>query len=124
MMVELMNKYKAFYMYRNRIEYNERMLQAYEKIFIRRGFMALMSWGGLGFYRGVQEYNYEYEFKSEKYKRENPKMYISAFGAGFIGTLMYVNPFGIVWSIPGELYRLEVNLRGLEKTSRYYRIYA
>lgn len=98
-------------------------MQAYEKILIRRLFGSIISWGGLGFYRGVQEYNYNYKSKSENYKRENPQLYISTVGAGFVGAFMYVNPIGIVLSIPGELYRIEVNLRGLEKTDRYYRLY-
>lgn len=98
-------------------------MQAYEKIVIRRVLGGIISWGGLGFYRGVQLYNYNYEVKSDRYKSENPKMYVSMFGSGFKGVIMYINLIGIFLSIPGELYRLEVNIRGLEKTSSYYQIY-
>jgi len=98
-------------------------MQAYEKILIRRVSMGIISWGGLGFYRGVQEYNYDYEYRSTTYKNENPKLYISAFGAGCVGAFMYINPIGIILSILAESYRLEVNIRGLEKTARYYKIY-
>ena len=98
-------------------------MQAYEKIIIRRVVGCLIPWGGLGFYRGSQSYNYKYECNLEKYKKENPKMYLSVFYAGCRGTIMYVNPIGFFLSIPSELYRLEVNLRGLKKTSRYYNVY-
>jgi hypothetical protein len=43
-------------------------------------------------------------------------------GVGLFGSLLYVNPFLFPFIIKKELYRLEVNIRGLdeEKDKKYY----
>jgi hypothetical protein len=63
----------------------------------------------------------------EKKCYEKPQIfYYNYFCYGFLGSLLYVNPFTLPWMIPKELYRLEVDLRKLEdekKTSYYNEIY-
>ncbi len=86
----------------------------------------------LGFCRGTQDYKYTYNKKMDRYLKEKkcyekPQFfYYNYFCYGFLGSLLYVNPFTLPWMIPKELYRLEVDLRKLEdekKTSYYNEIY-
>ena len=77
-------------------------------------------WGLLGFKRGMNEYDYKYE----KYDREHkkPYMYTTKIPYGFFGAFFYINPFTLPIMAFREMYRLEVNIRGLEseKKSDYY----
>jgi hypothetical protein len=73
--------------------------------------------GVLGFHRGVQDYNYR--------NKKTPYLYSSSFLSGLLGAFFYINPFFCVITIPKELYRLEVNIRGMEdekKGDEYNRI--
>ncbi len=76
------------------------------------------SWCALGFVRGVNSYTYHYD-KKETY------LYLSSFGYGCCGILFYSNPFLMPLSFYKELYRLEVNVRQLEKEkqSDYYQLF-
>jgi hypothetical protein len=49
-------------------------------------------------------------------------LYTNKITYGFMGTLFYINPFLVPIKLYKELYRLEVNIRGLEseKKSDYY----
>ena len=96
----------------------------------------LAAWGLLGFYRGTQYYNYQYNNKLKMYEKkwrsdpiiyshlEKPEKYYSLyFGVGIWGACVYVMP--IIGFIPvlKEIYRLEINLRGLDdkkETDAYY----
>ena len=110
----------------------------------------LTGWSGLGFYRGVKEYEYcnentvykpdsfGYEHwdsnrhypRNQKDKNE-PYLYSNGIEkatkkifAGLFGLFIYINPFFGLISISKELYRLEVCVRGLEdekKTQKYIR---
>lgn len=82
------------------------------------------TWGSLGFYRGIAYYDYnhkknvkEYE-NSKRYNLHNrvkpQDSYVSKFGVGILSTAMYLSPIGVLTAIK-ELYRLEINLRGLEE---------
>jgi len=75
------------------------------------------SWCGLGFIRGVNSYDYD----RIKYK-QGQYMYISAINSGMFGIIVYANPILLPITVHKELYRLEVNIRGLEneKKSNYY----
>jgi hypothetical protein len=84
---------------------------------ISRGpILCLASWAALGFYRGMQEYEY--------FIRENPskRMYSTKIMKGILGTIIYINPFLGLIVAQKEIYRLEVNMRGLEteKKTEYY----
>jgi len=72
-----------------------------------------VGWGSLGFYRGLNDYDYKYEQKIKMGRREL-YLYSGKFTNGIMGTLFYLNPCLVFFSIPKEIYRLEVDLRGLE----------
>ena len=74
------------------------------------------SWCGLGFIRGIKDYNYNHN----KYKKDY--LYINLICNGFCGIMLYANPGLLPFSVYKEIYRLEVNLRNLEdeKTTSYY----
>ena len=97
--------------------------------------IVLPSWLGLGFYRGVNYYNYEFKKKSNLYEKEEnrkyynyekPKyFYSNCFGSGLFGLIMYANPISLVMVIPKEIYRIEVNIRDLNEEKEkdlYYQI--
>ena len=83
-------------------------------------FIAMMAWPVLGFNRGVNSYNYNY-VKNRLYIHSNP-FYIDKVIWGIAGTLFYINPFTFFFVLYKEVYRLEVNLRGIEdeKNTDYY----
>jgi hypothetical protein len=76
------------------------------------------AWSGLGFIRGLQSYKYNHN------KRENnePIIYLNSICNGFVGIIIYGNPFCLPLSLYKEIYRLEVNIRKLEneKTTDFY----
>lgn len=81
----------------------------------------IISWSILGFNRGLNNYDYTYN----KYiKNDSKKVYLYSkrIAFGLLGSTIYINPFFILISVPREIYRLEVNLRGLEheKKTDYY----
>jgi hypothetical protein len=84
-----------------------------------------ISWTLLGFKRGMNDYDYDFEKKNSNKSdtEKNTYMYSSRIGNGLYGSLLYVNPFLFVMIIAKELYRLEVNLRNIEheKKSDYYK---
>jgi hypothetical protein len=85
-------------------------------------------WVALGFYRGIRSYEYDHKNeciqyeKNKEYNKKPQYLYSSCMGVGLLGSFLYVNPFLAPLIIPTELYRLEVNLRGLdeEKEKRKY----
>lgn len=88
-------------------------------------------WLGLGFYRGVIAYNHKYKCDLIDYEKEpNHKLkptyfYASSFGSGLFGILIYANPFFLPSTISKEIYRIEINLRGLDeekKKNDFYKI--
>lgn len=90
----------------------------------------IVGWSVLGFYRGVKESDY-YDLMSNQLTRK-PYLYSDILthgarklGCGIYGSMVYINPFLLIHTIPREIYRLEVNIRGLEfekKTDKYHRI--
>lgn len=100
-------------------------------------YTIIPSWLGLGFYRGTQHYGRDYkklciryeEKKNNKYYADigigdKPQyLYTHSVGFGLFGLLFYGNPITVMGVIPKEIYRLEVNIRGLheekEKDSYY-----
>ena len=83
-------------------------------------FIAVWVWPVLGFNRGLNSYNYNY-VKNKLYRHSNP-FYIDKIVWGAVGTLIYLNPITFFFVLYKEVYRLEVNLRGLEdeKNTDYY----
>ena len=80
---------------------------------------AAISWTSLGFYRGIQDYNYD----CAKCANTHQKLYSDQFGRGMLGSFLYINPFFGLVLLQKEIYRLEVNVRSLEneKHTDYYR---
>ena len=81
-------------------------------------FVTGTSWGVLGFTRGLQSYDYNYTKSIHK----ESYLYISKGQQGLLGIFLYMNPLLFPISLYKEMYRLEVNLRGLEeeKKTLYY----
>lgn len=83
-------------------------------------------WGGLGFYRGLNDYDYKYnkdvQFYADRKSKPKTYLYSAKFANGIWGWLVYMNPALSFLTIPNEIYRLEVKVRGLEseKTSDRY----
>ncbi len=90
--------------------------------------LPLALWGGLGYYRGVHSYNHHYSKKLTSWENNNnnnikynlfekrpEQFYISKMGLGIAGTCLYVTPFTGIFMATKELWRLEVNLRGLKE---------
>lgn len=89
------------------------------------------SWGLLGFYRGVQCYNFSHEqkmqnhLKNPKYYEKPQDFYSNKIGMGAIGTVVYLLPILCLIPAINEIHRLEINLRGLEdekKKPEYYNL--
>jgi hypothetical protein len=79
---------------------------------------AMVAWTSLGFFRGINSYNYEYKNSSNT----KTKLYTVRFVYGVGGSLIYICPFLLPVAAVKEIYRAEVVLRGLgeHKKSRYY----
>lgn len=79
------------------------------------------AWAGLGFYRGVNHYNYFYKKDLKdyeqiyKYYNKPNYFYYKCFGFGLLGSLMYASPIIMFVVFPKEIYRLEVNVRNLNE---------
>jgi hypothetical protein len=81
--------------------------------------------GSLGFYRGAQYSIYEQNTHNDTFPHFRRKiMYSDIINKGIFG--LYINlfpPTFIAYTIPQEIYRLEVNLRSLEKNYNYYTLF-
>jgi hypothetical protein len=86
-----------------------------------RFITGLSIWGTLGFYRGLNEYDHRHKKnKNNPYQKQTQYLYSEKIANGFLGFLFYVNPFLILFTLKKEIYRLEVNIRGLDKTCDDY----
>lgn len=76
----------------------------------------ICGWVGLGFMRGINSYNYNIA------KQKETKMYLDKIIWGVGSVVFYINPVTFFYALYKEIYRLEVNLRGIEeeKNTRYY----
>ena len=81
-------------------------------------YLSGMGWGIIGVNRGCNYYEYEHEYDKKSY------YYIDKIFYGIAGLLIYINPCFLPITTYKELYRLEINLRGLkeEKKNEYYKI--
>jgi hypothetical protein len=75
----------------------------------------------LGFKRGINSYDYKFKKYNLKNKTDNTfeesetYLYSGKICYGLFGIASYINPFFYFILIPKEIYRLEVNIRNLEK---------
>ena len=79
-------------------------------------------WSLLGFHRGMKSYDYTINKEKQFYNNKYTYFYSNRFLYGMLGFGIYINPFFLLITIPKEIYRLEVDLRGLEDESKtnYY----
>lgn len=86
--------------------------------YLKPGIGMTTCWSLLGFKRGIDAYDYDYNKKITK----DTYLFSSKFSWGLLGFVLYINPFSAITFIPKEIYRLEVNIRGIEheKKSDYY----
>jgi hypothetical protein len=104
------------------------MFQKYKKYIL---VATLGGLGSLGFVRGTNHYEYCYNkklyqyycYEDRKYKNP-PYLYSTRTVYGLFGTFCYITPFMYCVVLPKEVFRLEVNLRGLDsvKTESYYNL--
>ena len=82
----------------------------------KKYYPLLLGWGFVGFYRGINLYDYNH----------NKTVIIAdKVFTGLYGGVIYANPFLLPLSIYRELYRLEINIRGLEEeknSKKYYEL--
>lgn len=77
--------------------------------------IAGVSWTSLGFYRGLNNYDHlNLKYKNSPNPKKYPYLYSSKIIYGFMGSFIYINPVFLFFTIPKEIYRLEVDLRGIE----------
>jgi hypothetical protein len=95
------------------------------------------SLGVVGFFRGINEYKYNYKNAFDSYENDCKKypdcklnkpifLYLNSFFNGTYGLFMYLNPLFLPVFIYKEFYRLEVNVRGLDeekKTRKYNEVF-
>lgn len=80
-----------------------------------------IGWCGLGFTRGINDYNYQFTEYKNTYN-QNDFIYTKQMCYGIFGIIVYAHPMFLLVIIHKEMYRLEVNIRNLEKEkkSSYY----
>ena len=108
-------------------------MQSYKKL-LTKEFLYLTGtgWGILGFKRGLNKYDYQYKHDYENpewytgIKKDNtkPYLYTDKIFYGLSGLIIYMNPGTFPITIYKEIYRLEINIRGMEeeKNTKYYNI--
>lgn len=85
------------------------------------GVIPICGWHALGFNRGMNSYDYNHS-NDRIYKRSTRPLYIDKVCWGFCGVVCYLLPPLCFIAAYKEVYRLEVNIRGLEdeKKTCYY----
>lgn len=88
------------------------------------GLITIIGWPALGFKRGIDSYNYNYSNnKLYRYSEKTKStLYLDKLAWGAGGLFCYLNPFTFFIVLYKEIFRIEVNLRGLEdeKKTDYY----
>jgi len=79
-------------------------------------------WPLLGFKRGMNSYDYHHSKNDLYIKQKGPPLFIDKICWGICSAGAYINPCIIPLILYKEVYRLEVNLRGLEEEKKkdYY----
>ena len=91
------------------------------------GLISIFGWPALGFKRGINSYDYNYSNNKlyrnyDKSEKAKPPLYLHKIAWGVGGIFWYLNPVSFFFVLYKEVYRIEVNLRGLEdeKKTDYY----
>ncbi|NBY41342.1 MAG: hypothetical protein EBQ66_10775, partial [Flavobacteriia bacterium] len=80
-----------------------------------------VAWCSLGFYRGMALYDHRFNTRRIG-ANDPPYMYSYRIYNGCNGVFFYANPVFLLFIIPKEIYRLEVNFREIhseKKKDRY-----
>ncbi len=79
-------------------------------------------WPLLGFKRGMDSYNHHHSKNDLYIKQQGPPLFINKIGWGIFSACAYINPVIIPFVLYKEVYRLEINIRGLEEEKKkdYY----
>jgi hypothetical protein len=78
-------------------------------------------WGGLGAYRGIQDYNreynrkYKYYLENSGYKKKPQYYYLTCFSFSILFISRYLFPISAPYYIINELYNVEKAIRGIEE---------
>jgi len=83
------------------------------------GLVIYTSWCGLGYIRGINNHKYNH---SKYHSANEPYLYSSLVIDGIFGMMVYANPLCLPFTLHKELYRLEINVRKLEKNKKYYEL--
>jgi len=94
---------------------------------LNKAGIPLAAWGLLGFYRGTQYYQFKHNTDLKQYEEkkklnsnhysslEKPVKYYSIqFAVGVWGSCVYIMPLIGFIPVIKEIYRLEINLRGIK----------
>jgi hypothetical protein len=88
------------------------------------GLIPIFGWPSLGFIRGLNSYDYNYSHNKlyKHYEKAKHPFYLDKLAWGIFSAFAYLNPVTGLFGLYKEVYRLEVNLRGLEdeKKTDYY----
>jgi len=77
------------------------------------------SWSILGFKRGIDAYDYSFNKKyTYTYTYTYNYLYTTKLLCGLGGVFLYINPVFIPLLIGKEIYRAEVDIRGLEEEKK------
>ena len=86
-----------------------------------------VSWTALGFKRGIDDYTYHtYRNTNENtYSIRPPRkhMYSEQALYGIFGSIVYICPLFIPMMVCKEIYRAEINIRGLDKEPNYHSLF-
>jgi hypothetical protein len=79
-------------------------------------------WPLLGFKRGMDSYDYHHSKNNLYNKQQGPPLFINKIGWGIGSACAYMSPFTFFIVLYKEVYRLEINIRGLEEEKKkdYY----
>ena len=79
-------------------------------------------WPLLGFKRGMDSYNHHHSKNDLYIKQQGPPLFINKIGWGICSAGAYINPCTFPFVLYKEVYRLEINIRGLEEEKKkdYY----
>jgi len=89
---------------------------------VKTALAVYSSMAALGAYRGIASYNYDFK----KMGNNKKYLYTNAAFRGCVYGILYISPFINLFIISKELYRLEVNLRGMKDeidTSEYHELF-
>jgi hypothetical protein len=85
-------------------------------VHVKTALAVYSSFALLGVYRGIRSYNYDFEIYRQMHMQNNKTyLYTGAAIRGAMYGILYTCPILNLFIISKEIYRLEVNLRGMQE---------